>query len=141
MIGRSVTRFGRTRMLLLTMATMAVGALLTLAQGLPTIVAGIAVLTCGFFGAHTIASAWVGSRARTARAQAASIYLFSYYLGSSVSGTIGGLFWTWYGWQGVVLMIMALLATGLCLWKRLAQLSEADLKATGAVASLGAIRG
>lgn len=126
MVGRQVERFGRSRMLFLTMSTMGVGAVVTLSQSVEVIVAGIAIFTCGFFGAHTIASSWVGSRAHTARAQAASLYLFSYYLGSSVSGTVGGLFWSWYGWQGVVLLIMALLGTGLCLFKRLAKLSELD---------------
>jgi len=137
-VGRQVERFGRSRMLFLTTGTMVLGALMTLSHSVSSIVTGIAIFTCGFFGAHTIASAWVGSRARTARAQAASLYLFSYYLGSSVSGTLGGLFWASFGWEGVVLMIMSLLAMGLFLLKRLAALSEPDCTATSAVASLEA---
>jgi len=125
MVGRQVERFGRSRMLLLTMTTMAVGALATLSHGVAGIVAGIALFTCGFFGAHTVASSWVGSRARTARAQAASLYLFSYYFGSSVSGTVGGIFWSRYGWRGVVVLILALLAAGCCLVRRLTARSEA----------------
>lgn len=140
MVGRQVERFGRSRMLFLTMGTMGIGALVTLSHSVSLIVAGIAIFTCGFFGAHTIASSWVGSRARTARAQAASIYLFCYYLGSSVSGTAGGLFWTWYGWEGVVILILALLGTGICLFKRLAKLSELDCTARGAITSLGTLR-
>ncbi len=35
----------------------------------------MAVLTFGFFGAHSIASGWVGQRALTARAQASALYL------------------------------------------------------------------
>jgi len=140
MIGRQVERFGRSRMLLIALGTMAVGALVTLSRDVPVIVTGIAVFTCGFFGAHTIASSWVGSRARTARAQAASLYLFCYYLGSSVSGTVGGLFWSSYGWNGVILLILALLGTGLCLFKRLAKLSEVDSAAKGTITSLGALR-
>ncbi len=126
MVGRQVERFGRSRMLLVTMSTMGLGALVTLSHSVGVIVAGIAIFTGGFFGAHTIASSWVGIRAHTAKAQAASLYLFSYYLGSSVSGTAGGLFWTSYGWHGVVLLILAQLALGLCLFKRLARLSETD---------------
>jgi MFS transporter, YNFM family, putative membrane transport protein len=140
MAGRQVERFGRNRMMFLTIGTMVIGAVVTLAQSVELIVAGIAIFTCGFFGAHTIASSWVGSRARTARAQAASIYLFSYYFGSSVSGTVGGIFWSSYGWQGVVLLIAALLTMGLCLFRRLARLSAAESAAGGAVTSMEAIR-
>ena len=140
MVGHQVERFGRNRMLLAGLATMGFGALMTLCRDLGVIVTGIAFFTCGFFGAHTIASGWVGNRARTARAQAASLYLFSYYLGSSVSGTLGGLFWASYGWHGVVLMILALLATGLCLLKRLAGLSDPGNTAGVATTTLGAFR-
>jgi MFS transporter, YNFM family, putative membrane transport protein len=140
MIGRQVELFGRNRMLLLTIGTMVVGALVTLSQDVSVIVAGIALFTCGFFGAHTIASSWVGTRARTARAQAASLYLFSYYLGSSVSGTVGGLFWASFGWEGVVCLILALLGMGLCLFKRLAKISEVDRAASDAIAGLEALR-
>ena len=140
MVGRQVERFGRSRMLFLTMGTMVLGALVTLSQSVDLIVAGIAILTCGFFGAHTIASSWVGSRAHTARAQAASLYLFCYYLGSSISGTVGGLFWSSYGWQGVVFLIVGLLGAGLCLLKRLVNLSEVDCPAGNSVANLGAFR-
>ena len=127
-------------MLKLSIGSMVLGALVTLSQDISTMVAGIALLTCGFFGAHTIASSWVGSRARTARAQAASLYLFSYYLGSSISGTIGGVFWASFGWDGVVCLILALLGVGLCLVKRLCKISELDRVAGETVAGLEALR-
>ncbi len=54
---------------------------------------------------------------------ASSLYLFSYYLGSSIAGTVGGVFWHNYGWNGVggfiALMLMAALLIGVCLHKRL----------------------
>ena len=61
-----------------------------------------------FRGTVPSPSSWVGRRAHTAKAQASSLYLFSYYLGSSISGTVGGLFWLNYGWNGVAAMIMLL---------------------------------
>ena len=140
MVGRQVEMFGRSRMLFLSMATMALGALATLSHGVTGIVTGIGLFTCGFFGAHTIASSWVGSRAKTARAQAASLYLFSYYFGSSISGTVGGIFWSSYAWQGVVVMILALLALALFLLKRLVMLSEQDSKASAAITSVEVVR-
>lgn len=103
--GRLIRRFGRPLMIRLSISTMFAGTLLTLAAPIPLIVAGVGVFTCGFFSTHTIASSWVGRRAKSAKAQASSLYLFFYYLGSSLSGTVGGLFWVYLGWTGVAAMI------------------------------------
>jgi YNFM family putative membrane transporter len=108
-VGSLIHRFGRPFMIRMTLATMLAGTLVTLAGSLVLIVAGVGIFTCGFFSAHAIASSWVGRRAKTAKAQASSLYLFAYYLGSSVSGTVGGLFWQHYGWNGVAAMIALLL--------------------------------
>jgi YNFM family putative membrane transporter len=110
-VGGLIHRFGRPFMIRMTLATMLAGTLITLAGSLVLIVVGVGIFTCGFFSAHAIASSWVGRRARTAKAQASSLYLFSYYLGSSISGTVGGLFWMHYGWNGVAAMIAILIAT------------------------------
>jgi YNFM family putative membrane transporter len=107
-VGSLIHRFGRPFMIRLTLSTMLAGALITLFESLPMIVVGIGVFTCGFFCAHAIASSWVGRRARTAKAQASSLYLFSYYLGSSISGTVGGICWQHFGWNGVATMIVLL---------------------------------
>jgi YNFM family putative membrane transporter len=104
-VGTLIRRFGRPFMIRLALAVMLAGTLITLAEPLTVIVAGVGLFTCGFFSAHAIASSWVGRRAATARAQASSIYLFSYYLGSSISGTLGGVFWVRFGWNGVAAMI------------------------------------
>jgi hypothetical protein len=42
---------------------------------LPCILLGVALLTVGFFAAHSVASSWVGRRARVAHAQASALYL------------------------------------------------------------------
>jgi len=99
-------------------AVMLVGDLITLATPLWTILAGMLVFTFGFFGAHSVASSWVGRRARQARGQASSLYLLSYYIGSSVAGTCGGVFWHIAGWTGVGLFIASLLTVALlvALW-------------------------
>lgn len=108
-VGSLIHRYGRPFMIKMTLATMLAGTLVTLAGSLVLIVAGVGIFTCGFFSAHAIASSWVGRRAKTAKAQASSLYLFAYYLGSSISGTVGGLFWQHYGWNGVAAMIALLL--------------------------------
>jgi YNFM family putative membrane transporter len=86
---------------------------LTLASSLAVIVGGVAVLTFGFFGAHSIASGWVGQKAPTARAQASALYLLCYYLGSSIGGSAGGLAYSYAGWSGLVAMIACLIILAL----------------------------
>lgn len=119
-MGHLASRFGRARMLPIGIGLELAGALLTLSGSLPVIVLGIALVTFGFFASHSVASSWVGAQARGARAQAAALYLFLYYLGSSVAGSFGGFAWSFAGWPGVVVTIATLLALALVLARRLA---------------------
>jgi len=121
--GSIASRLGLRNVFWVMIVIMAAGVALTLAQGIVVIILGIAVLTLGFFGAHSIASAWVGRRAKTARAQAASLYLFLYYMGSSVLGSLGGVFFQRQGWNGVVAMVGVLLAAACAISLRLARLT------------------
>lgn len=127
-IGGFVNRLGRDRTLFAALGVMAVGVLLTLLHPLPALLVGIVLSTIGFFGAHAIASTWVGARAKTARAQASSLYLFSYYLGSSIAGTGGGFFWSAWGWFGVVSLILGLIGIAALAARRLTVLSAASEK-------------
>lgn len=117
-MGALVNRFGRRPLIRAGLAAMALGTAITLAAPLPLVIVGIAVFTCGFFGTHSVASSWVGRHARTAKAQASSLYLFFYYLGSSISGTAGGFCWTHAGWVGVTGLIGLLLATAFLITTR-----------------------
>jgi MFS transporter, YNFM family, putative membrane transport protein len=118
-----VNRFGRRPMIRAGLGAMAAGTAITLAAPLPWIIVGVALFTCGFFGAHSVASSWVGRHAKTARAQASSLYLFFYYLGSSISGTVGGFCWTHGGWGGVAGLIGLLLAAAFIVTALSARLS------------------
>ncbi|MHA7985944.1 MFS transporter [Rathayibacter sp. CAU 1779] len=106
--GGAARRFGRTRVLLVSIAVMVVGVLLTLLASLAWVIVGLVVFTAGFFAAHAIASGWVGSRAVVGRAQAASLYNLFYYLGSSVIGWCGGLVFAAGGWGATVGMVACL---------------------------------
>jgi len=117
-IGAIADRFGRHRVFSMTLLTMLAGVVLTTSNSLWTIVSGIAVLTFGFFGGHSIASSWVGKRATSARAHASSFYLFSYYMGSSIAGSLGGLAWSHGAWDGVAAYVCLLILAGLATaWK------------------------
>jgi YNFM family putative membrane transporter len=95
------------------------GVLLTWPAQLAAVIAGIAVFTVGFFGAHTLASSWVGAFAAGSRAQASSLYLFAYYMGSSLSGTGGGFVFARWGWSGVVALVLVLNVLALVIVGRL----------------------
>jgi len=121
-VGNLAGRMGRRKVFWATIATMFAGLVLTLLSPLAVIIGGIAILTVGFFGAHSIASSWVGLRARHSKAQASALYLFFYYVGSSVVGSCGGLFWSALGWRGVVEFIGSLLILALLISLRLSVL-------------------
>ncbi|WP_394561380.1 MFS transporter [Aquipseudomonas alcaligenes] len=123
-IGALADRLGRRQVLWAVIVLMLAGLLLTLLPQVPAILGGMLLFTFGFFGAHSVASSWVGRRAQQARGQASSLYLFSYYLGSSLAGTAGGLFWHDFGWTGVALFIAALLLLALLAALRLRRLAE-----------------
>ena len=120
-MGDLAGRFGRRRVLWIAMAMMLAGVVATLPDNLVSIISGIALVTAGFFGAHSIASSWVGLRAEKAKAQASALYLFFYYLGSSVAGSAGGWFFSRAGWPGVAGWIGALAGGALVVALRLAK--------------------
>jgi YNFM family putative membrane transporter len=122
-MGRLVDRFGRSQSLFAALSVMASGLLLTLLSQLYAVILGIVVFTIGFFITHAIASAWVGRLSERARGQASSLYLFAYYLGSSISGTGGGFFYGAWGWSGVVLLILLLIGAAFLAGLRLKTLA------------------
>ena len=111
--GLMTARFGRAPVLIGFLGLMLAGLLLTLFQALWLIILGLLLFAGGFFAAHSVASSWIGPRARRAKGQASAQYLFCYYVGSSLAGTIGGLFWHSFGWSGVGGFIAALLSLAL----------------------------
>ena len=108
--GRLADRVGARRVLLGAGLLAAVGALVTLVPFTAAVVGGLALLTVGFFAGHTVASSWVGRRAEHGRAVASGLYLFAYYVGSSVGGTLGGVAYGAAGWPASVAFMVALLA-------------------------------
>jgi YNFM family putative membrane transporter len=94
------------------------GALLSICETLPAVLAGSALVTVGFFAGHTTASSWVNKRATDGRAIASAQYLTVYYIGASLLGWLGGWAWHWAkiagaeiagtgitGWDGVAVLI------------------------------------
>ena len=121
-MGHLAGQLGRRKVLWTAFALMLAGVALTMMRPLPLIMLGIVAVTFGFFGGHSIVSSWVGRRAGAAKAQASSVYLFCYYMGSSVAGASGGLFYASHGWNGVALFVGALVLAGLLIALRLFRL-------------------
>jgi MFS transporter, YNFM family, putative membrane transport protein len=117
--GRLASRFGPSATFPVPTLIFMAGILLTLAPGLPAFILGLALATGGFFGAHSIASSWVSRRAGPDRATAASLYLFFYYMGSSILGSVGGIAWGHGGWPGIVAYTGLLVIVGLAVSGRL----------------------
>jgi len=117
--GAMTAKYGRSPVLLFSTAIMLIGLLITLFSNVWLILPGMMLFTAGFFAAHSVASGWIGPRARRAKGQASSLYLFSYYLGSSVAGTLGGVFWNNFGWYGITAFIAAMLMLSLLVGVRL----------------------
>ncbi len=118
--GGLADRLGRRRVFALPVIALLAGVVLTAAAPLWLVILGIGIGTAGFFGAHSIASSWVGRRGRADRAQAASFYLFFYYLGSSILGSAGGIAWTHGGWPGVTAFCVVLTGLSLAIAAKLA---------------------
>ena len=112
-------RFGRRRVILPAVALMPLGVLVTLSGSLPVVIAGVALITVGFFAGHSIASSWIGLRVQHAHAQASALYLFFYYAGSSLAGWSGGWALAAGGWPGVAAFLGALTVVALIVAQRL----------------------
>lgn len=72
------------------------------------IVLGLTVMAIGFFVGHSTAASWVAGRAMRSvevPAQAASIYMVCFYLGSSVTGNVTPMAWSAMRWPGVTMVI------------------------------------
>ncbi|MFY0805073.1 MFS transporter [Peribacillus frigoritolerans] len=109
-MGKLADLYSRRVVLLIGIAIMLMGALLTLLDPLLLKIMGLALFTFGFFGAHSIASSWVGSLAdKSEKAQASALYLLFYYAGSSIVGASGGLFLMKFGWGGVISAVSILI--------------------------------
>ncbi|MGU3502041.1 MFS transporter [Mycobacterium sp. C31M] len=115
--GAEAGRFGRKPVLLASITTMIIGTVLTASAQIVVVLLGLLITTAGFFGAHAIASGWVGASAGPNKAQSSALYNLFYYAGSSAVGWFGGVAFDAAGWTAVAGLVIALavLAGGLAL--------------------------
>lgn len=116
--GRLASRHGSRAVAPWAGAVFGAGVLLTLAAPLPVIVVGVALISVGFFAAHGVTSAWVTARASRkgpGTGMAGALYLFAYYLGSSICGAVAGAVWSAGGWPAVVTLSASVVGVGVVL--------------------------
>jgi MFS transporter, YNFM family, putative membrane transport protein len=127
-MGMLADQYGRRKILQISLLILLVGACITLDTNLWLKFIGLAVFTFGFFAGHSIASGWIGKLSKHDKAQASSLYLFFYYVGSSIGGTAGGIFYKDYGWVGVIGMIIIFAIIAVALSIRLAMITKKPRK-------------
>ena len=106
-------KFGRYKVLAAMLVSMLLGLALMLINSLVLVFIGLLIFTFSFFAAHSTASSWVSVQSLQYRAVGSSLYLFCYYLGSSLLGSSSGLVWESSGWLGLSVFIGIILGLGL----------------------------
>ena len=105
---------------------MLLGLLIMLIPAFWSVILGLIVFTFAFFAAHSTASSWVSVQSLQYRAVGSSLYLFCYYLGSSILGSSSGLVWEMSGWMGLTSFIAVILMIGFLLAIKLNKLNFDD---------------
>jgi YNFM family putative membrane transporter len=100
-IGRLSDRVGWGRLAMLALCLSAAGLALSLPGLLPTLVAGLALITLANFGGVTAAQLGVAAAADEERGAATAVYFTVYYLAGALGGYVPGLAWERFGWSGV----------------------------------------
>lgn len=106
-MGKKTYLWGNSRVIGISALLMLLGIIITILMPLFCKILGLVVFTFGFFGCHTGACGWVGKLNKGDKAVSSSLYMFLYYTGASALGTLGGFFLEHYGWNGVVVMVIA----------------------------------
>ena len=114
-------RYGRQRVLLGSLMGMIFAVLLMQSDRLEVLFIGLLIFSFSFFSGHSTASSWVSVQAMQYRAVASSLYLFCYYLGSSILGSASGLMWEYAGWTGIAIELIVILSLGIALMRGLRQ--------------------
>lgn len=121
--GILTNKYKKENILIISLLLMIVGLLITQFNQIIIIILGLIIFSGGFFASHSIASSWVSRQAKFAKVQATSLYLFFYYLGSSIFGTFSGFFWFYSKWLGISIFMIIILICGIFLSAQLKKFS------------------
>lgn len=108
-------KFGRDKVLPLMLLSMLLALWMMWIPSIVMVLLGLLIFTFSFFAAHSTSSSWVSVQSLQYRAVGLSLYLFCYYMSSSVMGSSSGLVWERFGWMGLTFFISFVLGLGLLL--------------------------
>lgn len=117
-------KFGRGKVLVTMLCSMILGLWVMLIPSLTFVLIGLLIFTFSFFAAHSTSSSWVSVQSLQYRAVGSALYLFFYYLGSSVLGSSTGLVWENFGWFGLTLTITLVLLIGVVVALKLSKMKD-----------------
>lgn len=102
LVGRRLARLGHARTLRMAATLSLSGLLLTLAPGLESVVAGLALISVAAFASQSTASSYVAQVGGRQRSLASGLYCGFYYLGGCAGSILPGFAWSAAGWAGCV---------------------------------------
>ena len=108
--GRLVLRFGRRALAVIAIALWCGAVALTLAPGLPLILAGLALAAACGFVCQTLSQGYLATAATAGRSSAIGLYVTIYYIGGSAGALLPAPAYAAFGWPGVVALVIAVLA-------------------------------
>jgi predicted MFS family arabinose efflux permease len=108
--GHAIVRYGRRKVVGSALCLWGIGLLITLLPSLIAVIAGLGVLAASGFVAQICATSYLAAAAREARASAVGLYVTCYYIGGSAGAVVPAAAWHYFGWPGVVGVILLVLA-------------------------------
>ncbi|XRX42631.1 MAG: MFS transporter [Buchnera aphidicola (Eriosoma harunire)] len=107
--GFLVKKYNKILLLYIFLILMMIGFLITIFNIICLIIIGLIFFAAGFFSLHSLISCWLGNQSTLLKGYASSWYLFFYYLGGSIFGSIGGYIWLLGGWSMISIFVIFLL--------------------------------
>lgn len=108
-MGIIADKYSQKAAFLLSVCIMILGSLISIGEPVLSKIGGLGCFTLGHFGAHSTACSWAGKVGKIDKGIISSSYMFFFYVGGSVFGSMGGIFLSSYGWVGVVFFNVILL--------------------------------
>lgn len=104
---RLTLRIGRRGTLLVAAGFSLCGIALTLPDRLPTIIAGMAMVSGGMFVVQTLSLGFIAAGVKQAKSTAVGMYVTVYYVGGASGAVVPAVAWHAAGWNGVAGMVAA----------------------------------
>jgi predicted MFS family arabinose efflux permease len=108
--GRLVLTVGRRKLAAIAIALWCASVALTLVPNLPVILAGLALAAACGFVCQTLSQGFLTTIASAGRSGTIGLYVTIYYIGGSVGALLPAPAYAAWGWTGVVLLVIAVLA-------------------------------